>query len=285
MAFLDELAPYGDRVTVCPQDETGLLDLDSPAGHAAAGHPGLLLRPRAAAGRGRAALRRLAVRSLHVERFAPKPLRPSRCGGPRSRSCWHQSELTLTVPPDRSILDVVEEAGVGVLSSCAEGTCGTCETPVLEGVPDHRDSVLNEDERPGRRLHDDLRVPLLHPAPRAGPITLIRPRTAPIIEYRVFPATGDRLSVLGFGAMGFAGWFGQVDDRDAIRALHTTLDLGVNIIDTARAYGRSEQVVGMALRAWTGTKPFVATKIQPIGTQAASSALPGPSRRSSPRAG
>jgi ferredoxin len=53
----------------------------------------------------------------------------------------------VTVPPDRSILSVVEEAGVGVLSSCAEGTCGTCETPVLEGVPDHRDSVLNEEQR------------------------------------------------------------------------------------------------------------------------------------------
>ena len=58
-----------------------------------------------------------------------------------------QSELTLTVPPDRSILSVVEEAGVGVLSSCAEGTCGTCETAVLDGVPDHRDSVLDEEAR------------------------------------------------------------------------------------------------------------------------------------------
>jgi ferredoxin len=57
------------------------------------------------------------------------------------------SELTLTIPPDRSILDVIEEAGVGVLSSCAEGTCGTCETTVLGGVPDHRDSVLTQEER------------------------------------------------------------------------------------------------------------------------------------------
>jgi ferredoxin len=58
-----------------------------------------------------------------------------------------QSEVTRTVPPDRSILDVVEEAGVGVLSSCAEGTCGSCETAVLDGLPDHRDSVLTEEER------------------------------------------------------------------------------------------------------------------------------------------
>jgi ferredoxin len=58
-----------------------------------------------------------------------------------------QSELSLTIPLGKSILSVVEEAGVGVLSSCAEGTCGTCETPVIDGIPDHRDSVLDEDER------------------------------------------------------------------------------------------------------------------------------------------
>jgi methylglyoxal reductase len=85
------------------------------------------------------------------------------------------------------------------------------------------------------------------------------------MDYRVFPATGDRLSVLGFGAMGFAGWFGPVEDREAIRALHTAMDLGVNVIDTARAYGQSEHVVGTALRSWPGTRPFVATKVQPIG--------------------
>ena len=51
------------------------------------------------------------------------------------------------MPADRSILEVVEEAGVSVLSSCSEGTCGTCETRVLAGVPDHRDSVLDEADR------------------------------------------------------------------------------------------------------------------------------------------
>jgi ferredoxin len=41
----------------------------------------------------------------------------------------------------------VEAAGVSVLSSCREGTCGTCETDVLEGAPEHRDSLLTEAER------------------------------------------------------------------------------------------------------------------------------------------
>lgn len=63
------------------------------------------------------------------------------------RRCFGASDLTLSVPPDKSILAVVEAAGVGVRSSCAEGTCGTCETRVLDGVPDHRDSVLDQEAR------------------------------------------------------------------------------------------------------------------------------------------
>jgi methylglyoxal reductase len=85
------------------------------------------------------------------------------------------------------------------------------------------------------------------------------------MRYREFPATGDKLSVLGFGAMGFAGWFGAVEDGDAIRSLHGALDLGVNVIDTARVYGRSEEIVGAALKSWSGERPFVATKIEAKG--------------------
>ena len=40
-----------------------------------------------------------------------------------------------------------EAAGALVLSSCSEGTCGTCETPVLDGVVDHRDSILSPAQR------------------------------------------------------------------------------------------------------------------------------------------
>ncbi|CAN5172513.1 PDR/VanB family oxidoreductase [soil metagenome] len=78
---------------------------------------------------------------LHVERFEAKPLAAPVFEGDFEVELALSGE-TLTVPPDRSILEVVEEAGVFVLSSCREGTCGTCETPVLEGEVDHRDSIL-----------------------------------------------------------------------------------------------------------------------------------------------
>jgi ferredoxin-NADP reductase len=146
MAFLDELARHGDLVTICPQDETGLLDLDALLGTP---QPDTLVyccgpEPLLAAVEQRCAA--WPPQSLHVERFAPRPqAEPVRTTA--FEVVLQQSGLTLTVPPDRSILGVVEDAGVGVLSSCAEGTCGTCETTVLDGVPDHRDSVLDETER------------------------------------------------------------------------------------------------------------------------------------------
>ena len=146
MGFLAELEPYGDRVSVCPQDETGLLDLDRLLGDPVPGTAVYCCGPEPLLA---AVEQRCATwprGSLHVERFSPRPQDEE---GPASsfEVELQRSGLTLTVPADRSILEVVEEAGVGVLSSCSEGTCGTCETAVLEGVPDHRDAVLDESER------------------------------------------------------------------------------------------------------------------------------------------
>jgi len=146
MAFLDQLTAYGQRVSVRPQDETGLLDLDTLLGSP---QPDTLVyccgpEPLLAAVEERCAA--WPRRSLHVERFTAKPLTEPVLSGTFEVELA-QSELTLTIPPDRSILSVVDEAGIGVLYSCSEGTCGTCEVSVLDGEPDHRDSVLSEDER------------------------------------------------------------------------------------------------------------------------------------------
>ena len=58
-----------------------------------------------------------------------------------------KSGQRLTVPADKTIIQVLKDAGIDVLTSCEEGYCGTCETEVLEGVPDHRDEYLEEEER------------------------------------------------------------------------------------------------------------------------------------------
>lgn len=57
-----------------------------------------------------------------------------------------KAQRSVTVPAGKSILDALLEAGVDAPYSCHEGVCGTCETRVLEGIPDHRDLVLSKSE-------------------------------------------------------------------------------------------------------------------------------------------
>jgi len=55
--------------------------------------------------------------------------------------------VVLEVPADKTLLQIVRQAVPGVRSSCGMGTCGTCATPVLGGLPEHRDQVLLAEER------------------------------------------------------------------------------------------------------------------------------------------
>ncbi len=56
------------------------------------------------------------------------------------------SGAVYTIPPGRSIIDVLEEAGEDLMYDCQRGDCGICQTDVLEGTPDHRDVVLSDEE-------------------------------------------------------------------------------------------------------------------------------------------
>jgi ferredoxin-NADP reductase len=131
MAFLPELAEFGDRVCARP----GLIDLsevDSGATVYCCGPEPLLAAVEA----------RCDPARLHVERFTPRPV-----NGSSFEVELAQSGRVVAVPGDRSILSALLDAGVEVLSSCQEGTCGTCETDVLGGTPEHHDSLLTEEER------------------------------------------------------------------------------------------------------------------------------------------
>lgn len=145
MAFLDELDVYGGKVTVVPQDELGLLDLPVWLGEAdpntkvyCCGPAALLEAVEARCSgwpRGLLRTERFVARDFGAVRNEPFELRLERSG------------VSLTVRPGQSVLDAVGGAGVGVLSSCRQGLCGTCETAVLAGEPDHRDSILDDGER------------------------------------------------------------------------------------------------------------------------------------------
>ena len=51
------------------------------------------------------------------------------------------------IPKDKTVVQALADAGVEILTSCEQGVCGTCLTRVLDGVPDHRDLYLTEEER------------------------------------------------------------------------------------------------------------------------------------------
>ncbi|MCE0762011.1 PDR/VanB family oxidoreductase [Pseudonocardia kujensis] len=146
MAFRGELIAYGDRVTFWPQDTHGLLDLATILGTPTTGTaiyccgPGVLLD---------AVEQQCATwpaGSLHLERFRPKE------GALDGVNTAFEVELddsgiTLTVTADQTLAEAIEAAGVDLPTSCREGICGTCETYVLEGEPDHRDSYLSAEEQ------------------------------------------------------------------------------------------------------------------------------------------
>ncbi|WP_040795514.1 PDR/VanB family oxidoreductase [Nocardia higoensis] len=143
MAFAGTLAGLRPRVTLLPQDETGLLPLAELFDR----HPGAVVyccgpEPLLAATQAEGARRGVTVR---VERFAPRPAEP---GAERAFEIRLAGDgRTFRVAPGQSIVDVLAAAGVEVITSCREGTCGSCETGVVAGAVDHRDSVLDDQER------------------------------------------------------------------------------------------------------------------------------------------
>jgi ferredoxin-NADP reductase len=145
MAFVDDLTAYGDKVTLVPEDERGMLDLDALLG---VPQEGTLVYACGPTGLLDAVEKRCATwppGSLHLERFSAKAAAPT--GNTEFELVLQRSGLTLPVPADQSVFEVCKQAGVSVVGSCLEGVCGTCETEVVDGDVDHRDSVLNEEER------------------------------------------------------------------------------------------------------------------------------------------
>jgi ferredoxin len=134
---------------VWPQDERGLLDLESllkdPEGNTlvyCCGPEPLL----ATVEQQRA---QWPAGTLHIERFAAKAPAAEQAAEALDQFevVCQRSGVTLEITADKSILETLEEADIPIIASCDEGVCGTCEARVLEGTPDHRDSMLTEPEK------------------------------------------------------------------------------------------------------------------------------------------
>ena len=84
------------------------------------------------------------------------------------------------------------------------------------------------------------------------------------MQYRTFGRVGWKVSEIGYGMWGMAGWTGS-DDEESRQSLDRAVALGCNFFDTAWAYGegRSEQLLGELLKRHPGQRIYTATKIPP----------------------
>lgn len=145
MPFLDAFEQHGDRVTIIESSVSGRPDIAQIVTANAGSHifscgPEPLLDGLAAATAGSGGV------ALTVERFTPRTIELPEHEIPFEVIVDSTGE-TVPVAPEQSTLDALLAAGVRVPNSCGEGTCGSCETVVIAGVPDHRDSILSEQEQ------------------------------------------------------------------------------------------------------------------------------------------
>jgi aryl-alcohol dehydrogenase-like predicted oxidoreductase len=84
------------------------------------------------------------------------------------------------------------------------------------------------------------------------------------MQYRTLGRTGWKVSEIGYGMWGLAGWSGS-DDSESIESLHRSIELGCNFFDTAWGYGKghSESILGRVVGEYPGKQLIVATKLPP----------------------
>ncbi|GAC67490.1 PDR/VanB family oxidoreductase [Gordonia soli] len=149
LPFLDELARFGDRITIRTDDESGLPGVADLLGPLADGQvegvrpsvyccgPVPLLEAV------RQALRERPDVELHYERFSPPPVLDGREFTVTLASTGEQVRVGAT----ESALAAIRRVRPAVPYSCQQGFCGTCRVHTLAGEVDHRDNILTEPER------------------------------------------------------------------------------------------------------------------------------------------
>lgn len=146
MAFLERLESLG--VVIWPEDEKGLLPLDQILREADPDTAVYCCGPEPLISAVEAKCAELGRPAPFVERFSAKAVDTTGDEGDHEFTVVVNSTgQEFTVPTDQSIVDVLLANGIRIMTSCAEGVCGTCETKVLEGQIAHRDSLLTDEDR------------------------------------------------------------------------------------------------------------------------------------------
>lgn len=152
MAFGTELSDLaGEKLSLHFDDRDGVFDLEGLMRGLVDEEPVYLCGPRAMIDHAIATAAALGWPEgrLHFEIFSAAP---PQAGDTAFEVELRSSQRTLTIPPDKTILDVMIEAGLDPMYDCKRGDCGICQATVLDGVPDHRDYILSASERAAGKL-------------------------------------------------------------------------------------------------------------------------------------
>jgi tetrachlorobenzoquinone reductase len=149
-AFLDELLAGDGHVRLhVDEEQGGLIDLAAivraapPEAHLYCCGPAPMLETFKAAARPRPAER------VHLEYFSSAVAPAVESGFVVELA---RSKLRVEIPPGQTILESLRARGLEVQSSCEQGICGSCETRVLAGEPDHRDMLLSDEEKAANQV-------------------------------------------------------------------------------------------------------------------------------------
>ncbi|WP_256468664.1 PDR/VanB family oxidoreductase [Pseudarthrobacter sp. SSS035] len=149
MPFLSELLKYGDRVRVHSKSEHGAMNLTAFIQDP--GPPSVASTYACGPHRMLTELGNLFRNDAHGEYYrelfdaAGSPVAGVEDSLPFVVETSDGSEVE--VAADETIIDALDRVGIRTLSSCRKGTCGTCETEIIDGLADHRDAVLSDEER------------------------------------------------------------------------------------------------------------------------------------------
>jgi ferredoxin len=146
MGFADQLlAAFPDRIKLHLDDQIALNLTELMAGISArtqlyiCGPKGMIdVAKKAATDAG------LDENNIHVELFSS----PQNTSDDEAFEVEiHETGQVFTIPVGKTIINVLEEAGIDVMFDCQRGDCGICQTDVISGTPEHRDVVLSEADR------------------------------------------------------------------------------------------------------------------------------------------
>ena len=142
---LDEVRRFGDRVRIRTDDIDGLPSADDLLGECLSGTTVYACGPAPMLTVIRQKLVGRDDIELHFERFAAPPV----VDGEQFSVTLASSAATISVGADETLLSALQRSGVTAPYSCQQGFCGTCRTRVLDGVVQHRDTLLTQPERDG----------------------------------------------------------------------------------------------------------------------------------------